>query len=187
MEEIQIIYRCQNGDFSGFTKLYDAYKEPIYRFIYYRIHHRETAEDLTSTTFIKALENIEQFKPSKGTFGAWVYRIARNNIIDHVRKERGTDDITLAFDLSSKTDIPKEFDTRQQLEKAWEYLKELDPKQRDIVLMRVWDGLSHKEIAEVLDTTEASVKMAFSRTMAKLNKDLAVATSLVLILLNSKF
>lgn len=182
MDELQIIKACQNGELTNFTQLYDSYHQTIYRFIYYRIHHRETAEDLTSTVFIKALENIGQFKPNKGTFSAWIYRIARNAIIDHVRATRGTDDITLAFDLSDNTNIPRDFDNREQLQKVWRYLKDLDAKQRDIVIMRIWDGLSHREIAETLSMTEASVKMAFSRTMSKLNQELVYAMALTLIL-----
>jgi RNA polymerase sigma-70 factor, ECF subfamily len=187
MDELQIIKACQNGDLSHFTQLYDSYHQAIYRFIYYRVHHKETAEDLTSTVFIKALENINQFKPSKGAFSSWIYRIARNSVIDHVRAHKGTDDITAAFDLSDNTNIPRDFDTQQQLQKVWRYLKDLDSKQRDIVIMRVWDGLSHKEIAETLSMTEASVKMAFSRTMSKLNQELVYAMAIALIILNSSF
>lgn len=183
MDELQIIKDCQAGNFSKFTKLYDAYHEPLYRFIYYRVHHKETAEDLLSTVFIKALENIKQFNSSKGTFGAWVYRIARNTIIDHFRQHKTTDDITTIFDLSDKTNIPRDFDSREQLTKAWKYLANLNSLQRDIVIMRVWDGLSHKEIAETLSMTEASVKMSFSRSLSKLQKELATALVILSIFL----
>src|SRR5690606_23089497 len=118
--------------------------------IYFRVHHTETAEDLTSSVFVKALENIGQFNPSKGSFSAWVYQIARNAIIDHVRKFKPTQDIETAWDLSDGTNIPKDFDAKEQLATVQAYLKELDPHLRDIIIMRVWDGLSHKEIAEIL-------------------------------------
>lgn len=185
MDESQLIKECQKGNLTQFQHLYDQYYQAIYRFIYYRVHHRETAEDLTSTVFYKALEHISQYKPHKGAFSAWLYRIARNAIIDHFRQAKGTDDITLAFDLTDGTNIPRDFDAREQLEKVKRYLAELDGRQRDIVVMRVWDGLSHREIAELLDMTEASVKMAFSRTMAKLNKELAFVVALLSLIIHN--
>lgn len=182
MEEIEIIRRCQNGHLEEFAGLFDLYHKQIYNFIYYRTQHRESAEDILSTTFLKALENIKTFRGDRGVFGAWLYRIARNTIIDHYRKSRPTEDIELAFDLASDTNIPRDLEHKERFEYTQKLLEHLSAQQRDIVIMRMWDGLSHREIAEVLGLTEGNVKVIFSRSLQKLQQHVTLATLLLLLL-----
>lgn len=168
--------KCQQGNLEHFGLLFDAFHQKIYRFVYFRTHHKETAEDITSQIFTKALERITTFNPSKGGFATWLYQIARNSIIDFYRSRKETENIDDAWDIADNTSIERDVDTRQQLEKVRSYLQTLPAQQRDIVLMRVWDDLSHKEIASVLGISEASVKMTFSRVLAKLHKESWAAT-----------
>jgi len=64
----QIIKECQKGNLDNFGLIYDDFFDKIYRFIYYKTHHKQTAEDLTSKTFIKALEKINSFDSKKGKY-----------------------------------------------------------------------------------------------------------------------
>ncbi len=169
-----------------FTDLYDQYADKIYNFIYYRTSHRETAEDLTSRTFIKAWENINQFNEQKGAFSSWLYSIARNNVIDHYRKEKATMDIDLVLDLSSNENVEDATHAKVQLDKVKEYLKELPQEQQDIVIMRVWDDLSYKEIAAILQKSEASTKMSFYRTMEKIQQNFPVAAMILLMIMTTR-
>jgi DNA-directed RNA polymerase specialized sigma24 family protein len=73
-----------------FTEVYDLYASRIYQFIYYKTYHKETAEDLTSSTFLRAFENLHQFNPERGSIGAWIYQIARNLVTDHYRAKKKT-------------------------------------------------------------------------------------------------
>ena len=171
-----IARKCQQGNLEHFGLLFDAFHQKIYKFVYFRTHHKETAEDITSHIFTKALERITTFNPSKGSFTAWLYQIARNSIIDFYRSRKETENIDDAWDIADNTSLERDVDTRQQLEKVRSYLYTLPAQQRDIVLMRVWDDLSHKEIASILGTSEASVKMTFSRVLAKLHKESWAAT-----------
>ncbi|MGE5392689.1 MAG: RNA polymerase sigma factor [Candidatus Saccharibacteria bacterium] len=184
-KETQYIRSCQRGELENFAGLYDLYVKKIYSFIYYRTHHTETAEDLTSLTFTKALEHIGSFKSSKGTFSSWLYQIARNTITDHYRQRRPTSDIEDAWDLSSDTDIERDVDLRAKLAQVNRYLQGLPAQQRDIVLMRVWDGLSHREIAEILGISEANSKVIYSRTLAKLNQAVGVAAVITFLMINN--
>lgn len=72
-DESEIITACKAGDTMPFSELYDQYIEKIYRFIYYKTHHKEIAEDITSVTFMKALERLNTFDPSKAQFSTWLY------------------------------------------------------------------------------------------------------------------
>lgn len=180
-EEIALIQACQNGETHQFGKLYDRYIRRVYDFIYYKTLHKETAEDLTSQTFFKALKQIRQFDPEKGVFSAWLYRIARNTVFDHYRAQRPTQDIDDAWDLSSNDDIERDAHARLQLSEVQEYVSKLKSEQRDVVMMRVWGGMSYQEIAEALGKTEGACKMIFSRTMKELRKAMPLALLLFFI------
>ena len=185
MKEIndkEIVKSCQKGSLHEFGKLYDKYVKKIYNFIYYKSCHKETAEDLTSQTFIKALNSISTFNPSKGSFSSWLYRIARNNVIDYYKnKERGTIDIYDFWGLSSETDVAYDIDVKEKLGQVEGYLRKLKMEHREIVIMRIWDNLSYKEISEIIGKSEASCKMTFSRTMTNLRKEIPLSSLLFLL------
>lgn len=177
--EVELIQKAQKGDNEAFGKIYDAYIKKIYNFVYYKTWHQETAEDLTSQTFFKALEKIQKFNPDKGSFSNWIYRIARNNVIDHFRTSKPTTLIEDAWDLSDNTDIPADTDTKLKLDKIREGVSLLSSEQREIVILRVWEGLSHKEIAEIMQKNESAIKMNYSRAVSKLKKEILIGLLLI--------
>ncbi|MEK7583625.1 MAG: sigma-70 family RNA polymerase sigma factor [Patescibacteria group bacterium] len=177
--EVQYIRRCQEGHTEEFGSLYDRYIRKIYDFIYFKTMHRETAEDLTSQTFMKAFQNIQSFREGAGTFSAWLYRIARNTVIDHYRTRKETRSLEDAWDLGADDETPRDIDTRDRLAKVHDAVQKLPAQQRDIIMLRVWSELSFKEIAAVVGKSEASCKMAFSRSLAKLRTEHFVAYMLL--------
>jgi len=156
---------CQAGESASFGILYDRYIEKIYRFIYYKTFSKEVTEDLVSDVFTKALEKIHSYQPEKGPFSAWLYRIARNGVIDYYRTRKSTVTIDDTFELSTDDRTAEAHDAVNALGKVTEYLKTLTPKQREIITLRVWEEKSYREIAEIVGGTEDSVKMAFSRSI----------------------
>ncbi len=83
-----IIMSFKGGEAEKFGLLYDKYITKIYTYIFYQIRHKETAEDLCSQTFFKALEKINTYKMGSNNFSAWLYKIAKNNVIDHYRQKK---------------------------------------------------------------------------------------------------
>jgi RNA polymerase sigma-70 factor (ECF subfamily) len=166
-------------DFGG---IYDKYVRRIYNFIYYKTHHKETAEDLTSQTFAKALNKLSDFNGERGSFSSWLYAIARNNVIDFYRTRKSNINVEDVWDLADDTDIERDIEAAQKLQKVKKYLKALKPEQREIVLLRVWGDHSYREIAEVMGKTENNCKVLFSRTMKKLREDMPISAFLSLLL-----
>lgn len=177
--ESRAVSKCQQGHLDEFSVLYDLYFQRIYSFVFYKTLHKETAEDITSKTFLKALDKIGSFNRTKGTFSAWLFVIAKRTIIDHYRTSKDCFDLFDCWEVSSKEDVFEKIADKQQLEKVSKYLKDLDAQKRDLVIMRVWQDMSYRQISQITGKTEASLKMMFSRTINKLRSSTLISLLLL--------
>ena len=184
IEEQELINRCQKGNLKYFSEIYDLYVKKIYEFIYFKTHHKQIAEDLTSQAFLKSLENIGKYDFSKGKFSSWLYAVARNTVIDHYRTQKHNLNIDDAWDISSDDDIELDIENREKIRKLKSHLKNLSSDQRDVVMLRVWNGMSYKEISDIMGKTDTNCKMIFSRATEKLRKEQIFAILLCLLLIN---
>ena len=179
-KEIQYIEQCQQGNMEKFAKLYDKYAQAIYNFIYYKTMHKQTAEDITSLTFFKAMDKIETFN-SKDNFKAWLYKIARNSVIDHYRTSKATTNIETIWDISDQQSIVQQVDDKIKLDKVSTYLENFNKKQREIIMMRLWDGLSYQEIALITGQSEDNCRILVSRGLKKIKQTLIVSLALIIL------
>jgi RNA polymerase sigma-70 factor (ECF subfamily) len=179
--ELGHITACQRGELEHFDPLYLLHVDAVYKYLYRRTLHKATAEDLTSTTFLKAIESVRSFDTARGSeFRGWLYRIARNALIDHYRRLRKTVDIESVWDLESfddSTDVAAKAIDAKALHEA---LQKLTPAQREIVLLRAWEGLSYKEIAALTGKTEGNAKVLFSRAISDLRAHMPTMILLLL-------
>lgn len=179
--ELSHVLACQRGEMDHFDPLYSMHVEAIYKYLYRRTLVKEVAEDLTSITFIKALEGIKSFKANKGELRAWLYRIARNALIDHYRNNASkTVGIESVWDLAGSFDSTLDAERSIDAKKLHEALKKLNASQREIVLLRIWEGLSYKEIADLTGKSEGNCKVLFSRSVTELRKHLPTFLLLIL-------
>lgn len=169
-KESQLIKLCQTGEIKNFEGLYEIYIDKIYKYVYYKTLDKETSQDITSETFLKALEKISTFDSSRGNFSMWIYTIARNIIADHYKQYKNIQHELDVWDLeiSSDENIIENISNKNLFESLSVYLKELKPHEREILFLRIWEDLPFREIALVQDKTEAAVKMSFKRAIESL-------------------
>lgn len=182
--ERDIIIDCQKGDTERFAEIYDLYIRKIYKFIYYKTLHKETAEDLTSETFLKSMKNIKKFDVSR-QFSSWLYKIAQNTVIDYYRTSKKTENIDDVWDIKDEEDFIEKLDNKLSFKKIKKHLSGLPSMQRDIIIMRVWQDMTYKEISEIIGKTEENCKVIFSRTIAKLRQSIPL-TTLILLVISAK-
>lgn len=173
---------CKQGNLQDFDQLYVRHLKGVYGFVFYRVMDKATAEDLTSQTFIKALEHIGSYDAKKGAFSTWLYRIARNTVHDHFRTHREHTNIEDVWDLPSDDHPFLDTANRMDRDHIRSVLQSLPHDTRELITLRLWDGLSYKEIAELTGKTEASCKMAFSRAVSDLRSHMTLAAFILLLL-----
>ena len=181
-QALKYVLLVQQGNGECFSDIYDAFVDKIYGFVYSKTHHKQTAEDIVSQVFFKAWEKIQSYDETKGNFSTWIYRIASNTVIDHYRSVKQVQDIDDIWDLSSSEDIERDTGIKLQLEQVQEFMSELKADQRDIVLMRVWQDLSFKEIAEITGKSEGSCKMTYKRSIEKIRNNVPLAAFILFLI-----
>jgi len=180
--EKRLVQDASGGSREAFADLYDAYVEPVYRFIYHKTFHRETARDLTQTVFLKAMEGLTRWRDAGHGFAPWLFTIARNSVTDHYRTHHPHASIEDVWDLSSGQDVALDEQNKERYEALHESLKELAPAQRELLTLRIWQDLSFAEISHLQGSTEAASRMAFHRLLKKLRERCPSLLILLLIL-----
>jgi RNA polymerase sigma-70 factor (ECF subfamily) len=179
-QECKWLKRCQQGDNEAFSRLYESHVQRIYDYVYFKTYHKETAEDITSTTFMKAFGRIQQFDLRKGEFIAWLYTIAKNEIVDFFRKAHPLLSLEDIWDIPSSEDVEIDAINRENFKSLQIYMQKLPACKRDILIMRIWQDLQFQEIAAILKKSEGQCKMIFYRMIKKMKQEVPVNLFLIL-------
>ncbi|MFE9256546.1 ECF subfamily RNA polymerase sigma factor, BldN family [Streptomyces sp. NPDC006879] len=174
---MDLVERAQAGEAEAFGRLYDQYNDTVYRYIYYRVGGKATAEDLTSETFLRALRRISTFTWQGRDFGAWLVTIARNLVADHFKSSRFRLEVTTGEMLdANEVERSPEDSVLESLSNAalLEAVRKLNPQQQECVTLRFLQGLSVAETARVMGKNEGAIKTLqyrAVRTLARLLPD----------------
>ncbi|MGE4444871.1 MAG: RNA polymerase sigma factor [Candidatus Altimarinota bacterium] len=183
MSEQEIIRLCQKGKLEHFGELYEKYADPIYKFIYLKTYDKELSEDLTSQTFFKALDKIQSFKnDADSNFKAWIYRIAYNLVIDNYSGKKETVQMDELLEFGYDENFGQNLDNKEKLREIFAYFDTLKDKHKQILIMRLWDDLSYKEISELTGESLDNCKKVVSRTLS--NIPTTYMSLLIILLLN---
>lgn len=175
---LELVVRAQKGDVEAVGLLFDEHQAAIFRYLWARLADRHTAEDLTGEVFVRMVTALPGYQVTSVPFRAWLYRIARNLLVDHYRRTgpRAPLPLQAAHDQSAPESDPIQLaEQRLSLAQLQRALAGLDEAQRDVVALRFLSGLSLAETAAALDRTEAAVKALQHRGLAALRQALTEA------------
>ncbi|MEN0067598.1 MAG: sigma-70 family RNA polymerase sigma factor [Myxococcota bacterium] len=180
-EDLAMIEAVLEGDGTAYRGLVEKYQERVYAMVYGMIRNREDARDLTQEAFVKAFRKLSSFRKESG-FYTWLYRIAMNLAVDFTRSRKrretaGFDEGVATRDSSGNVaelhhgDSPAKRIERQQLfEQIMGAMEKLSEDQKQVVLLRELEGLSYKEIADIMEIPEGTVMSRLFYARKKLQK-----------------
>jgi RNA polymerase sigma-70 factor (ECF subfamily) len=165
-----LLARAQAGDAEAFGELYGTYATRVYRFLLAQVEEPADAEDLTSEIFLKVLGSLERYEDRGLPFGAWLFRVARNTLIDTGRRTRPStalDDASEPALQGGQQDALERAAERADIRTA---LERLTPDQRDVILLRFFAGLSPQEIGSIMGKPRGTVAVLQFRALAALRR-----------------
>jgi RNA polymerase sigma-70 factor (ECF subfamily) len=181
-----VVLRAREGQEAAYRELIRRYERPVFSLIYRMVRDRETAEDLAQETFIKVLNAIASYRP-EFKFSSWVFKIANNTAIDHLRR-RELDTLSLqgsphastpdaieatTLQVSDGSETPlDEVEARELGAEIEVAINQLRPEYRSCILLRHVEGRPYEEIAEMLDLPLGTVKTYIHRARHELREAL---------------
>jgi RNA polymerase sigma-70 factor (ECF subfamily) len=186
LPDADVVALAKEGRESAFRELVRRYDRPVFSLVFRLVRDKDTAEDLAQETFVKVLNNIERYRP-EFKFSSWLFKIANNVAIDHLRK-RSVDTVSLdgsrwatSTDEMQATSVRavdasqsplEELESRElggAIERA---IGSLRPEYRACILLRHVEDRSYEEIAATLDLPLGTVKTYIHRARHELRKAL---------------
>jgi RNA polymerase sigma-70 factor, ECF subfamily len=162
------------GDVEAVGRLYDQLVGPIYRYIVVRVRRREDAEDLTHLVFERIVTALPRYRHDGKPFSAWAFRIARNAVIDHLRRTRRTEplDVIPERDDAGPDAVSLREEEIRELRAA---ILRLTPDQREALILRYAGGLSADEAAQVMGRRAGTIRGLTFRAIEALRRQLGGA------------
>ncbi|MBT3389304.1 MAG: sigma-70 family RNA polymerase sigma factor [Chloroflexi bacterium] len=175
--DAQLVKRAKHGDSDAFGELHDYYVDAIYNFLASRTSDPLDAEDLTGEVFLRAWRSLKNYRQKGYPFSAYLFRIARNLLIDHYRQSQRQDEDTVeAEDIGSLRGAEKSPDAiiviKQEHQQLKQYLDNIREDYRDVLVLRFLSGLSPDETAKVMQRSSGAVRVLQHRALAALRKQL---------------
>lgn len=174
--EQQLVDLARSGDPDAFATLYRHYLPRIHAFAYRRTRSRELAEDITAATFERAYRQLERFEWRGGGFGAWLFKIAANELADYYRRqqrarsERGQVAMGALHSPAAVDDVERIEAGDDSARRMMAALGTLNPRYQEAISLRYLAGLSHEEAAEAMGATKPVMAVTLTRALKALKK-----------------
>ena len=169
MEEQELIRLVKKGDQEAFRSLVEAHQQRVYNLAYRMVGDAEDAADLTQEVFLSLWRGLGSFR-GESALSTWLYRLTSNAAIDLLRRRKRRPVVSLTTEDQEVLDLPddsaspqKELEKRELREAVRQGLDRLSPDHRQVLLLREMEGLSYREIGEVLHLEEGTVKSRIAR------------------------
>jgi RNA polymerase sigma-70 factor (ECF subfamily) len=176
-------YQVQDttGGTVSFEQLYDEHFQGILRYTLHRVGNLAEAQDLTAQTFFKALRGLWRFRWSRGSFSAWIYRIATNEVNSHLRRRRPMSPVEMLESSPQSIQSPLVQETlsadlqlsrNERFQRLSRGLHRLKPEDQTMVVLRYVEEKPYREIAAILRKRVGAVTMATRRALEKLKQEI---------------
>ena len=180
MEDAELVRLCQDGDMTAFEQLFHRHQDRVYSVAFRMMGNTEDALDMTQEIFLRAYQKINKFKFTSA-FSTWLYRLATNFCIDELRKRKRSANTTPLEEAITQSDgrTPEDDAISNDREaQVWQAINSLKEKERAIIILRDIEGLSYKEISEVLGYSLGRVKSRIHEARQNLKTILETETEL---------
>ncbi|HEY49288.1 MAG TPA: sigma-70 family RNA polymerase sigma factor [Dehalococcoidia bacterium] len=170
-DEKALAQRLKRRDPEAWAWLYEQYCAKVYRYIVLRVQNQTEAEDLTEQVFLKALESGPSFKWRGAPISSWLFRIARNLVIDYWRTDKSRRTLPLdSQPLRETVDPAEKAELKSDIQQLIQAVEQLTKAQREVIELRFAAGLSIAETAKVLGKSQGAVKVMQHSALVALRK-----------------
>jgi RNA polymerase sigma-70 factor (ECF subfamily) len=171
----RLVTEAKAGNAEAFGAIFDAYVGPIHRFIASRVNRPSDAEDLTQLVFVKALEALPRYEARGIPFGGWLFRLARNAVIDQIRTRKDHLSLLAAATRETEEAGPEaRAALHDDLDRVAAALHDLTDDQREVIELRFFAGLSVLEAATAMGRQEGTIRGLQFRAIAALRRSLGI-------------
>jgi RNA polymerase sigma-70 factor (ECF subfamily) len=174
-EQERLLVERAQADPSAFAALYEKYADRIYNYIYQRTGNRSDAEDLTARAFVRAFANLERYVFRGVPFSAWLYRIAHNAVANWHRDRKRRQVVSLdALVVHTRDELKPEnlTQTREATRGLLDAIRRLPADRQQLLILKFSEGLTNREIGQIMGRTEGAIKSLHHRTLLALRRDL---------------
>ena len=170
----QLAVAAAAGDAQAVGRLYDALVDPIYRYVAVRVRHRQDAEDLVQLVFERIVASLPRYRHRGRPFEAWAFRIARNAVIDHLRRERNDEPLEAEERHLSSSTTPEAISLLgEEIRELRDAIGTLTLDQQEALALRFAAGLSAEEAAQVMGRRAGTVRGLTYRAISSLRRHLS--------------
>jgi RNA polymerase sigma-70 factor, ECF subfamily len=180
--DTDLIRRVAEGNAAAFTSLYGRYATSVYHAIFRILRNIDIAQEVHQEAFLRVWNQASTFQADKGTFAAWLHRIARNLALDELRHQRcrprlmtGDQSTFINHTMDARQDVEYHAIARVLGEATLEAIARLPPTQRQAVELAYLQEMTHREVAAVLNQPLGTIKSRISMGAAKIRADLVAS------------
>ena len=187
--DLLLVEGLKGGKKECYEALYNRYIGPMYRFIYYMVHQKEAAEDLTQEVFIKLYHSAHLFDSKKGSFSTWLHQMAKNLTLNYIRREKFIQPQTLVPDPADTSELLTKIEnvlkderiqpdeaavTKEQFELLERMLLRLSERDRQLIILCIIREYPQHEVANILNCSKLSVRVGLHRARERLMKMMGI-------------
>jgi RNA polymerase sigma-70 factor (ECF subfamily) len=167
--EASLIRRAQQGDAEAVAELYRLHSPAVYRYFYFRVHDRATAEDLTGEVFVKMVEGLPRFVERGAPLAAWLFRIAHDRVVDHHRRTayRQSEPLSDGLELGGPGTEAQALQ-QAEMERIRAAVATLTEEQRMVIQLRFVEGYNLEQCATIMRKTTGAIKALQHRALHQL-------------------